>query len=106
MVEVGGAGTIAQALRSLKPGGTASIIGVLTGAATELQLTPVLMQNLRLQGILVGTREMHERMNAAYAASRIQPIVAERFAFDDAPAAFGAMARGTHYGKIVLALPR
>lgn len=104
VVEVGGAGTIAQALRSLKPGGTASIIGVLTGAATELQLTPVLMQNLRLQGILVGTREMHERMNAAYTAARIEPVIAARFTIDDAQKAFEALAVGTHYGKIVLTI--
>jgi NADPH:quinone reductase-like Zn-dependent oxidoreductase len=102
VVEVGGAGTIQQAIRSLKPGGTASIIGVLTGAATELQLTPVLMQNLRLQGILVGTREMHARMNAAFAAAAVEPVIAARFSFDDAPRAFEAMAHGTHYGKIVI----
>jgi NADPH:quinone reductase-like Zn-dependent oxidoreductase len=106
VVEVGGAGTLQGAIRALRPGGTISVIGVLTGASTELALTPLLMQNLRLQGVLVGTREMHQRMNAAYAASRVQPIVAERFCFDDAPAAFEAMARGTHYGKIVLTLPR
>ena len=105
VVEVGGAGTIQQALRSLKPGGTASVIGVLTGASTELQLTPVLMQNLRLQGILVGTREMHERMNTAYEAARIEPVIAERFAFTDAKKAFEALAHGTHYGKLVIAIP-
>jgi len=104
VVEVGGAGTIQQALRALKAGGTASIIGVLTGASTELQLTPVLMQNLRLQGILVGTREMHERMNAAYAAARIEPVIAERFSLADAPKAFEALALGTHYGKIVVTI--
>jgi NADPH:quinone reductase-like Zn-dependent oxidoreductase len=102
VVEVGGAGTLTHAIRSLKPGGTASIIGVLTGAATEMQLTPVLMQNLRLQGILVGTREMHARMNAAYAAAAIRPVIAARFSFDDAPRAFEAMAHGTHYGKLVV----
>jgi NADPH:quinone reductase-like Zn-dependent oxidoreductase len=106
VVEVGGAGTLQGAIRALRPGGTVSVIGVLTGASTELALTPLLMQNLRLQGVLVGTREMHERMNAAYAASRVEPILAERFAFEDAPRAFEAMARGTHYGKIVLTLPR
>jgi NADPH:quinone reductase-like Zn-dependent oxidoreductase len=102
VVEVGGAGTLAHAIRSLKPGGTASIIGVLTGAATEMQLTPVLMQNLRLQGILVGTREMHVRMNAAYAGATLRPVIAARFSFDDTPRAFEAMAHGTQYGKIVI----
>lgn len=106
VVEVGGAGTLQGAIRALRPGGTVSVIGVLTGASTELALTPLLMQNLRLQGVLVGTREMHERMNAAYAASRVEPVLAERFAFEDAPLAFEAMARGNHYGKIVLTLPR
>ena len=102
VVEVGGAGTLQRAIRALRPGGTVSVIGVLTGASTELALTPLLMQNLRLQGVLVGTREMHERMNAAFAANAVAPIIAERFAFDDAPQAFAAMARGTHYGKLVI----
>ena len=33
VVEVGGAGTLAQSMKAIKPGGQISLIGVLTGAA-------------------------------------------------------------------------
>ena len=54
VVEVGGAGTLAQSLRAVRMGGTVSVIGVLSGRAGELDLAPVLMRKLKLQGVLVG----------------------------------------------------
>ncbi|MEO7652581.1 MAG: NAD(P)-dependent alcohol dehydrogenase, partial [Bryobacteraceae bacterium] len=56
IVEVGGAGTLGKSMRAIRPGGTISIIGVLSGGASELSVVPILMQNLRLQGVLVGSR--------------------------------------------------
>src|SRR5207244_3828016 len=57
VVEVGGVGTLVRSLRSAKLGGRVSLIGVLTGAAGEVDTRPILMKNLRVQGIYVGSRE-------------------------------------------------
>jgi NADPH:quinone reductase-like Zn-dependent oxidoreductase len=102
VVEVGGAGTLEQSLRACRVGGTVSVIGVLSGVATELNIIPILMQQVRLQGILVGSREGFERMNRAFSAHEVRPVVDRVFAFDEAPDAFRHMASGEHFGKIAV----
>lgn len=104
VVEVGGAGTLGQSLKAVRVGGEVSVIGVLSGISSELNIIPILMQHLRLQGILVGSREGFERMNRALAAHRLQPVVDRVFAFSEAPAAFEYMASAAHFGKICIAL--
>jgi hypothetical protein len=37
----------------------------LSGRTGEIDIAPVLMQNIRMQGIIVGSREMFEAMNRA-----------------------------------------
>jgi NADPH:quinone reductase-like Zn-dependent oxidoreductase len=102
VVEVGGAGTLEQSLKATRVGGTVSVIGVLSGVASELNIIPILMQNLRLQGILVGSREGFERMNRAFEAHRIQPVIDRVFPFSETPDAFAHMASGQHFGKICI----
>jgi NADPH:quinone reductase-like Zn-dependent oxidoreductase len=102
VVEVGGAGTLAQSLQAVRFGGTVSLIGNLSGTTTELALTHVFMQRVRLQGILVGHRESFEAMNRAIALHHLHPVVDHVFPFEEAPAAFELMATGSYFGKIVV----
>jgi len=75
VVEVGGAGTLEQSLKAVRFGGTLSVIGVLSGVSSSLNILPILMKNVRLQGILVGHREGFEAMNRAIAVNRLRPVV-------------------------------
>jgi NADPH:quinone reductase-like Zn-dependent oxidoreductase len=102
VVEVGGAETLEQSLRAVRVGGTVSVIGVLSGAAASLNIAPILMQNVTLQGILVGSRERFERMNRAISHHRLQPLVDRVFPFAETPAAFAHMAAGKHVGKVCI----
>lgn len=102
VIEVGGAGTIDQSLAAVRPGGTISVIGVLAGAAGPVALTRVLMNAVRLQGVIVGSREAFERMNVAIAAAQLRPVVDRTFAFDELPAALRHLESGAHFGKIVI----
>ncbi|MEQ9078076.1 MAG: NAD(P)-dependent alcohol dehydrogenase [Sandaracinaceae bacterium] len=103
VIEVGGAGTIEQSLIAVKPGGTVNVIGVLDGVGGELQLTRVLMNAVRMQGILVGPREAFERMNAAMEAAQLRPVLdAKRFSFEALPDALAHMRDGAHFGKIAI----
>lgn len=104
VIEVGGADTLGRALRAVRIGGTLSIIGVLSGKTSQLLLTPILMQNLRLQGVLVGSREMFERMLRAFAHHEVRPVVDVVFGFEDVPAAFAHLGAGRHFGKICVSL--
>jgi NADPH:quinone reductase-like Zn-dependent oxidoreductase len=102
IVEVGGAGTLEQSLRAVRIGGTVSVIGVLAGAASEINIIPILMQSIRLQGILVGSRDGFERMNRAIESHRIRPVVDRVFPFSETLDAFSHMVSGQHFGKICI----
>lgn len=102
VVEVGGAGTFEQSVRSLRPGGTVSVIGVLSGTAPPVNLLPILMQGLRAQGIIVGPREALEDVLTAMEAHTLRPMVDRVFPWSDLPAALAHMEKGAHFGKIVL----
>jgi NADPH:quinone reductase-like Zn-dependent oxidoreductase len=103
IIEVGGAGTLARSLKAIRMGGTVSIIGQLTGNTTEISLIPILMQNVRLQGVIVGNRETFINMNRAIALHKLRPAIDHRtFQFHDAPEAFAHMRDGAHYGKVVI----
>ncbi|BBA32072.1 alcohol dehydrogenase [Methylocaldum marinum] len=101
VIEVGGAGTLGQSLRAVRMGGQISLIGVLSGAG-QVDPTPILMKNVCVQGIFVGSRAMFESMNRAIAQHRMRPVVDRVFPFGELRDALRRMERGAHFGKIVL----
>ncbi|MEZ4221034.1 MAG: NAD(P)-dependent alcohol dehydrogenase [Polyangiaceae bacterium] len=102
VIEVGGGGTLGESLRAVRPGGTISVIGVLSGTTSDVNLLPLLMQNVRMQGVIVGHRESFEALVAAVAQARLQPVVDRVFSLDETRAAFDHMASANHFGKIVV----
>lgn len=104
VVEVGGAGTLQQSLRAVRFGGTISLIGNLAGTRTELLLTQIFMQRIRVNGILVGHRESFEAMSRAMALHGVHPVIDRIFPLEEARAAFDHMAAGEHFGKIVITI--
>jgi NADPH:quinone reductase-like Zn-dependent oxidoreductase len=102
VVEVGGAGTLQKSLNAVKMGGTVCLIGVLAGGATDLSIFPILMKNIRVQGIYVGSRALFEEMNRAIAAHDLHPVIDRVFAFEEARAALKYMESGAHFGKVVI----
>jgi NADPH:quinone reductase-like Zn-dependent oxidoreductase len=101
LVEVGGAGTIGQSLRAVRPNGRISLIGILSGGGS-FNLTPILMKNVCVQGIFVGSREMFEAMNRAIAIHQLRPVVDRVFGFEDAREALRYMESAGHFGKICI----
>jgi NADPH:quinone reductase-like Zn-dependent oxidoreductase len=102
VVEVGGAGTLDQSLKSTAPAGHVAVIGVLSGVQTDLNPRLILMKNLRVQGIFVGSREMFENMNRAIDLHKLKPVVDKVFPFEQAADAWKWMESGSHFGKIVI----
>jgi NADPH:quinone reductase-like Zn-dependent oxidoreductase len=100
VVEVGGAGTLPQSLMAVRTGGCISLIGVLSGATAQANPLPAVMKNIRIQGVLVGSREMFEAMNRAVSLHRLRPVVDRVFAFGEVREALRYMERGEHFGKI------
>jgi NADPH:quinone reductase-like Zn-dependent oxidoreductase len=102
VLEVGGAGTLPLSLRAVRMGGRISLIGVLTGGASQVNPLPILMKNVRVQGIYVGSREMFEAMNRAIALHKLRPVVDRVFAFKEIQEALPYMESGGHFGKICI----
>jgi NADPH:quinone reductase-like Zn-dependent oxidoreductase len=102
VVEVGGQGTLARSFGAIRIGGKISMIGGLSGAATELNPGLILGRRANVQGISVGSTQMFEAMNAAITASRIKPVIDRVFGFDEAQAAYKHLASGAHFGKVVI----
>lgn len=102
VLEVGGPGTLNQALTATRVGGAVSIIGVLTGFSGEVQTSAILHKALRLRGIYVGSVEMFEAMVRAIEAHQIKPVVDRVFAFAEAKEAYAHLASGQHLGKVVI----
>jgi NADPH:quinone reductase-like Zn-dependent oxidoreductase len=103
IVEVGGAGTLPLSTRAVKLGGYIALIGVLSGGG-EFNPIPLLMKNIRLQGIFVGSVRMFESMLKAIEVSKLHPVVDRVFPFDQAVAALKYLESGAHFGKVVIAI--
>ena len=102
VIEVGGAGTIAKSFASIRVGGRVSLIGNLSGPATELNPGLIIGRRANVQGISVGSTAMFEAMNQAIAGNRIKPVIDKLFGFDEVQAAYKHMASAAHFGKIVI----
>ena len=102
VVEVGGADTINKSLNAVRLGGQISLMGVLTGFSAEVSTATILRKNIRVQGVLVGSREMFEEMNRAIVQNTLRPVVDRVFPFSEAKAALAFLQSGSHFGKIVI----
>jgi NADPH:quinone reductase-like Zn-dependent oxidoreductase len=101
VVELGGAGTLGKSLRAVRTGGRISLIGVLSGGG-EVNPVPILMKNIRVQGIFVGSREMFEAMNRALALHQLRPVIDRVFPFSEAREALRHLESGAHLGKVCI----
>jgi NADPH:quinone reductase-like Zn-dependent oxidoreductase len=103
VVEIGGAGTLSKSINAVKSGGVVSLIGILSGAG-QIDPMPLLFKNARIQGILVGSREMFEAMNRAMAVNHLHPVIDRVFPFDHAADAYRHLESGAHFGKVCIAV--
>jgi NADPH:quinone reductase-like Zn-dependent oxidoreductase len=102
VVEVGGAATLTRSFHAIRVGGKITLIGGLSGGASELNPGLIFARRANVQGISVGSTQMFMAMNRAIEVSAIKPVIDKVFGFDDAQAAYQHMASGAHFGKIVI----
>lgn len=102
IIELGGAKTLPQSLRAVRPGGTLSMIGVLSGLNIEASLGPIVARQVRLQGVTVGHRDGFEAMLRAMAQHEVHPVLGESFAFEQLKDAMDHLRQGGHFGKTLI----
>jgi NADPH:quinone reductase-like Zn-dependent oxidoreductase len=102
IVELGGEKTLPQSLRAIRPGGTLSMIGVLSGSSLAAPLGLVVTRHVRLQGITVGHRDSFEAMVRALDQHKLKPMIDRVFEFAELKDAMAYLKSGAHYGKVCI----
>jgi len=102
VVEVGGAGSLAQSIRALGYGGRISLIGNLAPGGENIDMMQFFWNGATLRSIAIGSRSDFEDLNRVVAQHDIHPVIDSVFAFDDAVAALSHFRNGTRFGKVVI----
>ena len=95
---------MAQSLKAIRPEGIISIIGFLGGYSKDQPTFLECLQNMcTVRGILVGSRQQFEQMNAAIDANNIKPVVDEKvFSLEETKEAYQYMWEQKHFGKLTI----
>lgn len=102
VVELGGAGTLTQSLSAIRPGGHISLIGVLSGTSADLDLLPIVMNQVRVQGVMVGSKTGLEDLAKELTQHKIKPVIDRVFGFEEAREALSYLESGAHFGKVCI----
>jgi NADPH:quinone reductase-like Zn-dependent oxidoreductase len=105
VVEVGGQATMKQSLQAVRPGGTLSLIGVLSGHAMNVPLGPIVTWHIRLQGITVGSGDDFLNMSRAITQHKMRPAISGIFEFEKLHDALAFLKSGKHFGKVCIKHP-
>ncbi len=104
VMDIGGAGTIARSLRSLRPGGQVVTIGGVAGGFA-LSIDPFsLIGGKSLTGVVVGSKKMTQALIRFIDEHAIVPVIDTIFPFAEAAASFARMEHGRPIGKVVIAI--
>ena len=102
IIEVGGPATLEQSMIAIRVGGHISIIGILSGVTGAMNFVPMLIKQVRLQGVLVGSRSQQQDMVRAINANGMRPVIDRHFPLTDMVEAFKYQETNQHFGKIIL----
>jgi D-arabinose 1-dehydrogenase-like Zn-dependent alcohol dehydrogenase len=82
-------------------GGHIALIGIMDHPTATISIPTAIINNLRLQGVSVGSRDDMEELLAFVEKYRIPPIIDARYRFDALPDALEHLDRGP-FGKLVV----
>ena len=102
VIDLGGPATLEQSMTAARIAGHVSVIGILTGFSAPLSLVLALVRQVRMQGVLVGSREHQMDMIRAIDATGMKPIIDREFPLEDIVKAFRHQESNKHFGKICL----
>ena len=101
VLEIGGPGTLPQSITAARIGGHISLIGILTGLAGAVPTIQLMVKQIKLQGIIVGSRQHQLEMIRAFDANpSIRPVIDRTFPLTALADAFRHEEGASHFGKI------
>jgi NADPH:quinone reductase-like Zn-dependent oxidoreductase len=104
IVEVVGGNNLNKSIEMVAMAGTISVVGLLGGFIGEIDTGNIMEKNIRLQGVLVGSREMFVRMNETLESRKLHPVIDCSFPFEEAIEAFNHQEKGNHFGKVCISV--
>lgn len=102
IIEVGGPASLDQSMLAARVGGHIAVIGILTGLSAEVSIITALVKQLRLQGLIVGSRTQQQDMVRAIDANHMRPVIDKVFPLENIVDAFRYQETNKHFGKICL----
>jgi NADPH:quinone reductase-like Zn-dependent oxidoreductase len=104
VLETVGPETFERSVNAVAYGGTLFVIGFVSGTRGEVDLLPIIVKALNVQGNNTGSVADLRDVARAIAASGIKPVVDQTFALDETAQAYSRLATGgQHFGKITIA---
>jgi NADPH:quinone reductase-like Zn-dependent oxidoreductase len=98
-----GTATFPQSLAAARYGGVVFTIGFVTGTRLQLDLMPIIVKALRVQGNNTGSAEDLGKAMQAIKAARIEPAIAKTFGVGEVAEAYRAQSNGP-VGKLAIHL--
>jgi NADPH:quinone reductase-like Zn-dependent oxidoreductase len=102
VIDVGGPATLPQAFSACRVGASVAMVGLLTGHEGPLPTTVMMGRQLRVNCIMVGSRQSQIDMVRAIEANGIRPVIDSHFPLADLAGAFRYQEEGRHFGKIAV----
>lgn len=102
VVEVGGPGTLAHSMASVRLGGTIAAVGFVGGLG-QVDILPLMVKAANLRAILVGSRSMFADMAGFMHDQGLIPVVDSVFPVDAFQDALARLAQGP-FGKVVVSM--
>jgi NADPH:quinone reductase-like Zn-dependent oxidoreductase len=102
VIEVGGAGTLEQSIKSVALEGQISLVGWLANTTTTINVSAIIGNFFTMRRITLGNRAHFLAMNRAIAVNRLKPVIDRVFPFDDARGAHEYFAEHETFGKVVI----
>jgi len=106
VIEVGGPGTLPQSIAATRVGGHIALIGVLTGRSGEVPTALMMARQVRLMGLIVGSRRHQADMVRGMEATGMRPVIDRAFPLAQLGDAFRHEESGAHLGKIGVEIGR
>lgn len=105
VLETAGSATFVRSINAVRHAGTIFVIGFVSGSKVDLDVMPLIVKALRIQGNNTGSAADLADAVSAIAAHRIIPVIDQVYEVGAVREAYEALASGNaHFGKLAISL--
>ncbi|MEO6838649.1 MAG: NAD(P)-dependent alcohol dehydrogenase [Ginsengibacter sp.] len=101
-LDVGGRNTLMQSVLSCKENGYVGLVGFLSGSEITIDILPVIMNYIRIQGYSVGNASQLSDFVNAIEINNLKPVIDRVFTIEKTKDAFLKLKSGEAFGKIII----